>query len=56
MGLFKTKHTMQTDESVEAIDLTWPDDTLDGVDDDAFAEAIASARVADAEHEVTVAA
>ena len=56
MGLFKTKQPMQTDEPVEAADLTWPDDTLDGVDDAAFAEAIASARQADAEHEVTVAA
>ena len=54
MGLLKIKHPTKTRPDVVATD--WPADAIDGVDDAAFAEAIAAGRVNEADQKVTVAA
>jgi len=59
MGLFKTKHSMVDTARTDQVASAWPKDTfdeMDEIDDTAFAEAIAAARLADADHDVTVAA
>ena len=54
MGLLKTKLLTKTPADIATTD--WPADAIDGVDDAAFAEAIAAGRVNEADQKVTVAA
>ncbi len=54
MGLLKTTRPAKTPADVATTD--WPADAIDGVDDAAFAEAIAAGRANEADQKVTVAA
>ncbi len=60
MGLFKTKHIIDLDLDrdlpIDMPPVAWPEDTIDEVDDLAFAKAIAAGRAAEADANLTVAA
>jgi hypothetical protein len=53
MGLFKNKSEIAV-VSTDEVSISWPDDALTEVDDDAFAEAIAAGRMLEAERDLIV--
>lgn len=56
MGKFNTKRERSADASPALVPASWPTDTLDEIDDTAFAAAIEQGRVAESARRVTVAA